>query len=315
MRSTHPPRPARATNRGPSQRAGLPPSAGRSGTLSMLGMRAGQSAAVVGLRNLQAIADGGPIQRDVTVGVAAGNINAITVDRANMTSLFGGDQGDHTTAFVVFAAMFHNRLNGQTLAGARVVLHAIRGEILALPGYINIAAAPAWAQAITAAELATVNAARLVANGAGAGVTVAQINAYASALLSFRNVIPLSAIEFGGTGHAEGYHHAQLQALNGQLAGGAALTAARRQTLRDHALGLVDHAAVSQINTNPLHPDEQDTFPGFQTAGAAAITNNQARIANQHVQSIESAYPAIRVALAAAPVHRAALVTHIEGQL
>ena len=190
MRSTHPPRPARATNRGPSQRAGLPPSAGRSGTLSMLGMRAGQSAAVVGLRNLQAIADGGPIQRDVTVGVAAGNINAITVDRANMTSLFGGDQGDHTTAFVVFAAMFHNRLNGQTLAGARVVLHAIRGEILALPGYINIAAAPAWAQAITAAELATVNAARLVANGAGAGVTVAQINAYASALLSFRNVIP-----------------------------------------------------------------------------------------------------------------------------
>jgi len=184
------------------------------------------------LAELSNLANPGPVQRDVTVTVAAGNINTVTVNRANVQTFFNGArQGDHTTAFVVYAAMFHNRLNGQTLVAARAVLNNIRAEILALPGYVNLAAAPAWAQAITNTELAAVTAARAAAIAAGAGVTLAQINAYASALLSFRNVIPLSAIEFGSVGHGEGHHNAQLQLLNNQLAAGNPLNAARRAKL------------------------------------------------------------------------------------
>jgi len=247
------------------------------------------------------------IQREVNFGTALGLINNVVTDRVNMATFFNGAQGDHTTAFTVFRAMFRNRLMNQPLANAFVILQNIEAEIMALPGAVNLADAPPFAQNIFNDELADVVNAR--GNVTAAAPTQVELEVYATALLSLRNVVPLSALEFGGVAHGEGHAQTQLNNLNNELGVGNPFNAARRQRLTHNATVLLDSNAVDMINHMPIDPIDQEIFPGLTNN----LGNNAQRVANQHVQSIESAYPNIANALT--PLQRGDLVQHVQNLL
>lgn len=245
----------------------------------------------------------------VTIDVADGRIERVRVNgRPGMAKPFalgggGMGEGDHTTAFGVYARMFENRLRGQTLVGASRALAAILAEIRRLPG----------AGACTAADVRTDFAyltehqvqawqARCVAAGRAAdqaveglrerrGDAIGALQTSVRALLAYRNSLGYAVVSDGVRAVGDGESKA-LRVLDVANAAdpGAPLDEARVRV------------AAALLLSNKVRAQRADLAVLGARAGEVAWD----AIADQHIASLASAFPRVfpRVRLTRADVQQ-----------
>jgi hypothetical protein len=249
--------------------------------------------------NVQKRSSSSVIQRNVTLTVNAGIIEQVVTTRAGESGIFGGDHGDagdHTTAHVVFRNMIRNQLIDQPLAAAPVILRQLHHEIWNMPGTGHFAAVPDdLEQNFYDAD----DIALAALTAADANANILNVQAAAQAIMNFRNTVPLSAIEAGGTGAGEGPQAGRLNGAEHAPRTNPAVNIEDFLNIRpfngDGSVALqIETAICRQLDTGRISQELTGDVDEGSTPGLSGDYEvDREEIADQHLQTIALAYPTL----------------------
>jgi hypothetical protein len=247
------------------------------------------------------ISTGPVIQRaSVEFGVSSHGkkrIDFIKIDRVEVTNFRGA--GDHGTAHIVLRHWAENVLLSATIDNVGAVLDGMVATVESMPAY---------GRQVSDERQAAINQLRqrvllsiaiwktLAGNPSTTDAVLEHILIDAvNNLINWRNNLPLSAIEFGGTGHGEGTAANFLDQLNFRLSpngSGVPITKEEADKAIGHIKTLFDIKAFSEFTSDEDKNEmlDQESMHGFGP-GAFKLA------VDQHIATVSAAYPYLWAAL------------------